>query len=354
LPDAGECTGEKLTVRIFIKTIATSVVALSVVACHRPAVGTAQPELPPATVRVAVAENKARPATEEAVGTVRAKLRAAISPKVTGRIEALLVTPGQVVKPGELLVRLDGREFQARLDQSLALREQARSDFERQKNLLAQKITTQAEFEGSKARLGVTEANASEAETMLAHCSVTAPFAGTITHKLADVGDLASPGKAMVELEDQTGLRLEADLPEALVARVKLGDKLPVNIPSAGTQVEGVVSEISPVADPVSRTFLTKLDLQQTPALRAGQFGRVAVPVGESTAVRVPVSSVIRRGQMELVFVASDGHARLRIVKTGKTVGGEIEIVSGIQPGESVVTDGAAQLKDSQPIKVSS
>lgn len=338
--------------RDFLKIFAASAFALSVIACRRSEAGKSGPELPTATVIVIVAENKVRPATEEAVGTVRAQLRAAIEPKVSGRIEALLVLPGQVVKAGEVLVRLDGREFQARLDQALALRDQARADFERQKQLLAGKITTQADFDAGKARMGVTEANASEAETMLAYRTVTAPFAGTITRKLADVGDLATPGKPFIELEDQTGLRLEADLPEALVARVKLGDKLAVSIPSAGAQVEGVVSEISPVADAVSRTFLTKLDLQQSPTLRAGQFGRVTVPVGESKAVRVPVSAVMRRGQMELVFIAVADHAQLRIVKTGKTLGEEVEIISGIEPGEKVITEDVAQLRDGQPVKL--
>jgi RND family efflux transporter MFP subunit len=339
-------------VRDFLKIFTASAFALSAVACHRSEAGKSGPELPTATVSVALAEAKVRPATEEAVGTVRAQLRAAIEPKVSGRIEALLVVPGQIVKAGDVLVRLDGREFQARLDQALALRDQARADFERQKQLLAGKISTQAEFDAAKARMGVTEANASEAETMLAYRTVSAPFAGTVTRKLADVGDLATPGKPVVELEDQTGLRLEADLPEALVARVKLGDKLAVSIPNAGTQVEGVVSEISPVADPVSRTFLTKLDLQQSATLRAGQFGRVAVPVGDSKAVRVPVSAVIRRGQMELVFIAAAGRAQLRMVKTGKTLGSEVEIVSGIEPGEKVITEGASQVRDGQPINI--
>ena len=336
----------------FFKAIAIPILALSAGSCRRAGEGKPAVELPTATVRVMVAENKVRPATEEAVGTVRAQLRAAIEPKVSGRIEALLVLPGQIVKAGEVLVRLDGREFQARLDQAFALREQARADFERQRQLLAQKITTQADFDAAKARMGVTEANASEAETMLAYRTVTAPFAGTITRKLADVGDLATPGKPIVELEDQTGLRLEADLPETLVARIKLGDKLAVSVSSAGAQVEGVVSEISPVADPVSRTFLTKLDLRQSPTLRAGQFGRVAVPVGESTAVRVPVSAVIRRGQMELVFIAAADRAQLRIIKTGKTIGNEVEVVSGIGLGEKVIIEGASQLRDGQPIKV--
>jgi RND family efflux transporter MFP subunit len=341
-----------MTMHTLCRTFALSALALAAAACHRAPEALREPTLPAAQVRVSQVESKVRPATEEAVGTVRAKLRAAIEPKVSGRIESMLVTPGQVVKAGDLLARLDGREFQARLDQAIALREQARSDFERQRQLLGQKITTQAEFDAAKARMGVTEANASEAETMLAYRAVTAPFAGTITRKLADVGDLASPGKPIVEIEDQTGLRLEADLPEALVARVKLGDKLPVSVPSSGAQVEGVVSEISPVADPVSRTFLTKLDLQQSPALRAGQFGRVAVPVGETNAVRVPASALVRRGQMDYVFIVADHHARLRIVKTGKTIGNEIEIVSGLNAGERLVTEGAGGLTDGQPLNV--
>jgi RND family efflux transporter MFP subunit len=335
-----------------VATTSLALAALALDACNRADDPISGPQLPAATVRVIIAEQKVRPATEEAVGTVRAKLRAAIEPKVSGRIETLLVAPGQIVKAGDLLMRLDGREFQARLDQAVALRDQARADFERQKQLLGQKITTQAEFDAAKARLGVTEANVAESETMLAYRAITAPFAGTITRKLADVGDLAMPGKPVVELEDQTGLRLETDLPEALVTRVKLGDKLPVRVPGAGAEVEGAVSEISPVADPVSRTFLTKLDLPRSPALRAGQFGRVAVPVGEVSAVRVPVSALVYRGQLEFIFVADGERARLRIVKTGKSIGGEVEIVSGLDAGERFVSGDAAALTDGQPITV--
>jgi hypothetical protein len=86
--------------------------------------------------------------------------------------------------------------------------------------------------------------------------------------------------------------------------------------------------------------------------LRSGQFGRVAVPVGEVSAIRVPASAVVQRGQMELVFVAVNGHAQLRLVKTGKRIGNEVEVVSGLDAGESVVVDGAAHLVDGQPLTV--
>jgi hypothetical protein len=94
-----------------------------------------------------------------------------------------------------------------------------------------------------------------------------------------------------------------------------------------------------------------KLDLPTQPGLRAGQFGRVAMPVGETAALRVPVSALVQRGQLEIVFVVSHGQAQLRIVKTGKRIGNEVELVSGIEAGEKIVTEGAAGLLDGQPVK---
>jgi hypothetical protein len=95
-----------------------------------------------------------------------------------------------------------------------------------------------------------------------------------------------------------------------------------------------------------------KLDLPGASGLRSGQFGRVSVPVGVASAIRVPASAVIQRGQMELVFVVTNGRAQLRLVKTGSRVGDEMELVSGLDSGEQVVTEGAAALTDGQPVTV--
>ncbi len=122
---------------------------------------------------------------------------------------------------------------------------------------------------------------------------IVAPFDGVITRKLADVGDLAAPGKPLLQMENPDTLRLEADVPEALIGNVKLGDKLAVRIAAVTNEIEGTVAEMSPTADPNSRTYLVKLDLPGATGLRSGQFGRVAVPVGEVSAIRVPA---VRRG----------------------------------------------------------
>jgi RND family efflux transporter MFP subunit len=218
--------------------------------------------------------------------------------------------------------------------------------------LFDQKILSQAEFDSAQARARVAVAEVAEAETMLEYTRITAPFAGVITRKHADVGDLATPGKPLLEMEDSRTLRLEADVPEAVVSKLTLGDKLPVDISALETGLEGEISEIAPAADPGSRTFLVKLDLPSQPGLRAGQFGRVAMPVGTTAALRVPAAAVIQRGQMEMVFVVNDGKAQLRLVKTGKCIGEEVELVSGVEAGEMIVVEGAAGLMDGQPVVV--
>jgi RND family efflux transporter MFP subunit len=173
-----------------------------------------------------------------------------------------------------------------------------------------------------------------------------------VTRKLADVGDLALPGKPLLDVEAQYKLRLEADVPEALIARIKLGDKLPVRVSDLSGALEGTVAEISPTADANSRTSRVKLDLPSSPDLRVGQFGRAAVPIAESSVLRVPLKAVIQRGQMEIVFVAANNQAQLRLVKTGKRLGDEIEILSGLNAGESIVIEGAGTLLDGQPLEV--
>ncbi len=332
--------------------IAVACVAWVLSGCGPKAEPTEPPALPAATVRAQIIASKTRVATEEVVGTVRAKLRSVIEAKVSGKIEQMLVVPGQQVKAGELLAVVDAREVQARYDQAVALSQQAEADLKRLTALLDQKVLSQAEFDSAQAKARVTVASRTEAETLLSYTKVTAPFAGVITRKHADVGDLATPGKPLLDMEDSTALRLEADVPEAVVGRLTLGDQLPVRIAALEKELTGVISEIAPAADPNSRTFLVKLDLPGTTGLRAGQFGRVAMPVGETAALRVPASAVTQRGQMELVFIVSDRKAQLRLVKTGKRIGNEVELISGVSAGEKVVIENAAGLADGQPVDV--
>ncbi len=256
------------------------------------------------------------------------------------------------MKAGDLIAQLDAREIQARLDQAMAIREQATRDLDRSRTLLQQQGTSQAAFDAAQAQERIAAGALKEAEAMLAYTKVVAPFDGVITRKLADVGDLATPGKPIAEMEDPRALRFEADVPEALIGNVKLGAKLAVRIGARMAAITGAVVEVAPVAEATSRTFLVKLDLPAAEGMRSGQFGRVHVPMGETHSLHVPISALVLRGQMATVFVVDKQNAQLRLVRTGKRTDIEVELLSGISPGESVVIEGADKLRDGQPVTV--
>ena len=283
---------------------------------------------------------------EEVVGNVEAAQRSVLSAKVTGVIDAINVAPGAKVARGQVLATIDAREIKARLDSAVAAQDQARKDFARIEKLLQSGSSTRQEFDAATTRLRTADAALVEARTMLQYTEIAAPFDGVVTRKLVEVGDLATPGKPLLELENSSLLRFECEIPEALVDKVQMGSELPVMVDAAGVELSGKVSEIAPSASAGSRTFLVKLDLPAAEKLRAGQFGRVRVPVRERPALLVAEGAVVRRGQIESVFVVEDGKARLRLIKTGRKMDGKFEVLSGLSGGEAVVVRDAHLLQD--------
>lgn len=328
-------------------------VPLLLTACDRheaPDQATAPDSGPPIAVRALTVGTQSHVSTEDIVGTVRSKQRSLVEAKFSGRVLQFLVSPGQMVKAGETMATLDAREIQAKVDQAQAVLEQAQREYNRQKQLVTSGATTKQELDAADSRLKISTAALSEAETMIGYAKVTAPFEGVVTRKLADVGDLAMPGKPLAEVEAPTQLRFEADLPESVLERVKLGDEMQVILSAGKTPVQATVSEISPIADAVSRTFRVKLDMTTTDGLRSGQFGRVAVPMAKTNIISIPAAAVTKRGQMEIVFAIKNKKTALRLVKTGKTLGDKVEILSGLAEGEQIIHENAASFRDGQNI----
>jgi RND family efflux transporter MFP subunit len=307
--------------------------------------------LPVAAVQVKTIEGQPHTSTESVVGTVQAKLHATLEAKVSGHIEQLPVELGQRVKDGELVALLDSRDLKARLDQAEASQEQAERNWNRISALFHQQAATRAEYDDAQAQKRVADAAVAGAKAMLGYAKIVAPFDGVVTKKWVDMGDLASPGKPLVDIEDPSQLRLQADVPDVIAAHVREGKKLGVRVDALDGEITGTVAEISPAADPVTHTFRVKVDLPATPGLMSGQFARLEVPVGESDALLVPDSAVVERGQMEILFVVVNGHAHLRLVKAGRHIGDQVEILSGLDAGDVVVVGGASQLTDDQPVE---
>ena len=335
------------------KNILTGLLAVLVAGCGKHEEDEVSVAKAPA-VAVAVTEVAVQPLwdEEEVVGNVEAAQRAVLSAKVTGVIDSLRVAPGARVAHGEILATIDAREIRARLDSAVAAQDQAKKDFARIERLLQSGSSTRQEFDAATTRLRTADAALVEARTMLQYTEITAPFDGVVTRKIVEVGDLATPGKPLLEMENSSLLRFECQIPEALIDRVQMGAELPVVIDAAGVALTGKVSEIAPSASAGSRTFLVKLDLPPAEKLRAGQFGRVSVPVRERPAVLVAEGAVVRRGQIESVFVIEEGVARLRLVKTGRRHNGQVEIISGLSGGEKVASKDAHLLNDGAAVEV--
>jgi RND family efflux transporter MFP subunit len=180
-----------------------------------------------------------------------------------------------------------------------------------------------------------------------------APFAGVVTAKLANAGDTAMPGQALLVVEAPSALRFEARVPEAAADRLSVGATVPVRLDGFAEDLQGRVAEIQPAADDATRTRLVKVDLPEVAGLRSGRFGRLLVATSDSRTVTVPAEAVIRRGQLETVFVLDSGTARLRLIRTGREREGRLEVVSGLSGEEKVVVPGALELVDGQRVEES-
>ena len=172
-----------------------------------------------------------------------------------------------------------------------------------------------------------------------------------ITRRYMDAGDLATPAKPIFKIQDPAHLRLELHVAESLAGAIEMGQSFGVRIGSAGAEIEGAVSEMEPSGDPGSRTFMVKLDLPDTKNVRPGQFGRAYLPRGKREAILVPAEAVIDRGQLSLVFVDDGGKTVLRIVRPGRRVGGDVEILSGLEAGDVIVAAPESGLREGQTIE---
>ena len=171
---------------------------------------------------------------------------------------------------------------------------------------------------------------------------------------------MASPGMPLLSVEDTRTFRLEVRLDESRASRIVAGAPADVALdPAEGADgpapqrwLTGTVAEVARTLDAGGHTFLVKIDLPSAPGLRSGMFGRARFRAETRRALTVPAASVLQRGQLTAVFVVDkDGLARFRPVTTGETVDGHVEILAGVDPGETVVAAPPPDLQDGTPVK---
>ena len=193
-----------------------------------------------------------------------------------------------------------------------------------------------------------------EAEAMLAYTEVRAPFDGVVARKMASLGDLASPGYPLLELEGTTDFQVEAGIPDSLVSGLSVGMPLAIDLPATKARVEGRLLELSSAADPYARTVAVKIALPVAASVRSGEFARVKIPGAPETRLLVPKTAVSRVGQIVRVFVDIDGKAVLRLVRIGESSGSSVEVLSGLDAGDRVVVDPPVGLIEGRALEVKS
>ena len=309
--------------------------------------------LPPAKVRVATVRTEELPALLEITGTIRPVQRAQLAAKVMGTIDVLSVTLGQHVQAGDLLVQISAGEITARVTQTQSQLNVARRDLERERELLGKGASTADLVRGLEDRLALTQAMVREAEVMLGYTTIRAPFAGVVARKFVQVGDLASPGIPLLEIEGRGSFEVEVAVPDSLATKLVAGASLEVEIPAAGLTFNATLAELSSAADPGARSVLAKLTVPAGTAVRSGQFARVQLRGAPIRTLFAPVAALSVLGQMERVFVAGENNrAVLRLVKTGASRHDRIEILTGLDDGERVVVAPTAGLREGQTLEI--
>lgn len=289
----------------------------------------------------------------EATGRVASTRQALLSAKVQGRIETLSVREGSVVAADQTLLTLDSRHITAQLAAADAEMENARDRLQRMEKLFAEESVAKQELENAQRAFKVAAANRQGLAVQLSETIIKAPFAGLVTEKRVEVGEMTSPGLPLLKVEDVTHLRLEATVAESDLKAIRTGGTVPVLVDALGPEpLKGAIALVLPTGDPATHTFLVKVNLPPTQGLKIGMFGRLRFQQGLVRAILVPRSAVVMRGELTGVFtVGADNIARLRFIKLGRSFGDRVEVVSGLTGGEKLLADGAKGV-DGAPVLV--
>ncbi len=299
--------------------------------------------------------------THAADGVVEAIRASTIAAQVSGRVVELRANAGDAVAKGQVLARIDEREAAQGVAASRAQAARAEADLgnarvnlERTQKLVAQNFISkaaldkaQADYEASRAQLAATRANTAQAVTVQGHSAITAPFSGVVAERLAELGEMAQPGKALFSVFDPKDLRAVANVPQAKIAEIRAGASASVEIPALSQRIQAARIVVLPSADP--RTHTTQVRVELPDGLKGaypGQFARVHFTVGKARKLVIASSAVVHRSEVDGAYVVdAKGGIAFRQLRLGEPAGeAGIELLAGIEPGEKVALDPVAAL----------
>jgi len=288
--------------------------------------------------------------------TIRSRSVARIAPKFSARIVEITVDASDPVNKGDVLARLDEQAMRAAYQQVLAALNAAKAQAQRaiadqkritglyDKDAATRQSYDTAIAEANSARASVQRAASAvrQAKVNLGENVLRAPFDGVISERLKEPGDMGLPGDPVVILTKTDHLRVEANIPTSCANKLSVGDIVGVRIDSLNVKTTGTVDEIVPEIDPATRTQLVKVALPDSPELKPGLIPGLFAWLEQScedqqSILMIPVSAVVHYGQLETVSVVKDNQLHTRHIRTGKQSGGQIEVLSGLREGETIL-----------------
>ncbi|WP_299074330.1 efflux RND transporter periplasmic adaptor subunit [uncultured Paraglaciecola sp.] len=291
------------------------------------------------------------PVFESIPASIKAREATLVSSQILARIENIHVRAGDKVTQGQLLVSLESNSLKAQLAQASAMVEasqalltEAKTSFERAQTLQSDGLLSQSELDNTAAyfyrlrseHMAATQAKQA-AQTALDYSKITSPFSGVVVERATEPGNMASPGQLLLSLYDPLTLQIEANVRESLATQLALGRKVSIKVDSLGKNFTATIVEIVPAADPFARAFLIKAGLEFDPNLRPGMFAKMMVENGSTQVLTIPLTYVKSFGQLDIVWLLKNEQLSRRFIRLGKSKGDQIEVISGLIPGDTLV-----------------
>jgi RND family efflux transporter MFP subunit len=335
--------------------LAVGILFLGLAACGEPQPPRPAP-VPESALATAPVELRDVELTYTAEAVVEAVRQSTVAAQIAGRIVELRFDVGDYVKKGEVIARIDERAAtqalaasEAQVRQAEAALRNARAEFERSKQLVAQKFLSQAaldraeaEYKAAQARVTALLAGAGQAQTERSFATIVAPYSGLVSARHVELGEMAVPGKPLMTGFDPGTLRVTATVPQAQIAAIQAGAKARVEVPSTSKWVAATQLTVIPAADPRTHTTQVRLGLPaDVRGIYPGIYARAHFVTGRAQALLVPRAAVLQRSEVTAVYVVAEpGRPQLRQIRLG-SAGDEhsVEVLAGLKPGERVALE---------------
>jgi len=307
-------------------------------------------------VRVVTVEHGSAIEAVYATGQVEPTVMVPIAPRSGGRLIALEADEGQSVKRGQVLARIESVELQRSVDEARARERQAQTLFERTRTLVQQQFVSAAELDRAHNDLDAARAALARAQAMQDYNLLTAPADGMVLRRDGERGQFIAPGQTVFSLACCAPLRVSAEVDEEDIARVQVGQ--PVNLRSEALPqrlFEGEVAAITPKGDPVARSYRVRIrfrgDQASLQGLRPGMTMDANILIGRrEQALLIPTRALVQPGPA--VWRIEQGHLKRQLVRLGVRSPERVEILDGVQAGQTLVAEPTDALRDGQPVRM--